>query len=313
MPESAAHWAAVIVNYNAGPLLARCASSVLADSSSGPVELVVVDNGSSDDSLAELAARVPEARVVLARDNLGYARAANFGIAVTAAPLVAVLNPDTEVTSGTARAMRECFQREPSVGAAGPLVVNTDGTVYPSARRLPSTGVAVGHGALRLVWPTNPWTRRYRDLDADPAVARLVDWVSGAAIWLRRSALDDVGGWDERYFMYVEDVDLCDRLRARGWGVVYEPAGRVQHVQGASTSRVPYRMIVEHHRSLFRFAEGRWRGPRRALLPAAAAFLSAQAGVSMGHHALEAVRARRRVGGPSASPAASRGRRAVGE
>ena len=102
--------------------------------------------------------------------------------------------------------------------------------------------------------------------------------MSGASIWLRRRALESVGGWDESYFMYVEEVDLCWRLRRAGWRVVYEPRGVVVHVQGASTARLPVRMIVEHHRSWYRFADRRWTGARRLLLPVAAVFLTLRAG-----------------------------------
>ncbi len=145
---------------------------------------------------------------------------------------------------------------------------------------------AVGHGLLGFVWRTNPFTRRYRQLDADPSRPRDVDWVSGAAVWLRRDALDTVGGWDERYFMYVEDVDLCWQLRRRGWRVGYEPGAVVTHVQGATTAKHPYRMIAEHHRSLYRFASKRWRGVRRLALPLAAAFLAVRAALAMADHAL---------------------------
>ena len=109
----------------------------------------------------------------------------------------------------------------------GPRVLNPDGSVYPSARSDPGLLVALGHAVLGFVWRTNPWTRRYRQLDVDPTQPRAVDWISGAAVWLRREALDDVGGWDERYFMYMEDFDLCLRLRRSGWRVRYDPAGEV--------------------------------------------------------------------------------------
>jgi len=166
------------------------------------------------------------------------------------------------------------------------MIRNTNGTIYPSARSVPRIRDAVGHGLLGLVWPTNPFTRRYRQLDADPARRRDVDWVSGAAVWLRRAALTTVGGWDERYFMYVEDVDLCWQLRGRGWRVGYEPGAVVTHVQGATTAKHPYRMIAEHHRSLYRFASKRWHGARRLALPFAAAFLALRAGLAMADHAL---------------------------
>ena len=283
-----ARWAAVVVNYEAGSLLADCARSLLADDSAGSVELVVVDNGSSDGAVVELTRACPEARVVVSPGNVGYARAANLGIAATRAPVVAVFNPDLTIEPGSAKAMLARFERDARLGACGPRVRNVDGTDYPSARRVPSVLTAILHGLLGLWWRTNPFTARYRELDADPEVSRAVDWVSGAAIWLRRAALDDVGGWDERYFMYVEDLDLCWRLRARGWDVVYEPAAAVTHLQGAVTSRHPYRMMLEHHRSAWRFARRRFTGIRAVVLPFAAVYLAVRATLAMAEHAWRA-------------------------
>jgi N-acetylglucosaminyl-diphospho-decaprenol L-rhamnosyltransferase len=266
------------VNYEAGPLLLEVIQSLLADTSSGSAPaLVVVDNASTDGSLAPLRATWPDVTVIEAGANLGYAGAANLGIAATDTPIVAVCNPDIRVEGGTGAALIGRFERETDLGAVGPTVLEPDGTRYPSARRNPSALVAAGHGALGRVWPTNPFTRRYRELDADPRTARDVDWVSGAAIWLRRDALEAVGGWDPRYFMYVEDVDLCWRLRSSGWRVAYEPGGTVVHVHGVSTARHPYRMIVAHHRSLLRFAARRWQGWRRVFLAPAAVFLGLRA------------------------------------
>jgi N-acetylglucosaminyl-diphospho-decaprenol L-rhamnosyltransferase len=246
-------------------------------------------------------AELPDVRVDVAAENLGYAGAANLGIASTSAPVVAVCNSDLHVAFGTAAAMLRRLDDEPDLAAVGPSIREPDGTRYPSARCVPTVGDAVGHGLLGLVKPDNRFTRRYRELDADPAVPRDVDWVSGAAIWLRRAALDTVGGWDERYFMYVEDVDLCARLRTAGWRIVYEPGGAVTHVHGASTDRHPYRMIAEHHRALLRFAASRWHGAKRALLVPAAGFLGVRAGVAMG------VRAVRPRGGSGRRPGARRG------
>jgi N-acetylglucosaminyl-diphospho-decaprenol L-rhamnosyltransferase len=286
-------WAAVVVNFEPGPLLTECVRSVLADTSAGEVELVVVDNGSHDGSIETLQTAFSEVHVISAPGNVGYARAANLGIAATRAPVVAVLNPDLTMDFGTAKAMRACFDDEPRLGAAGPRIRNVDGSDYPSARKSPSVPVAVGHGLFGLWWPANPFTARYRELDADPAQPRSVDWVSGAAIWLRRSALDVVGGWDERYFMYMEDLDLCRRIRHAGFDVAYEPAGAVTHVQGASTARHPYRMLVQHHRSAWRFARRRLPGPTAVLLPFAGLYLLVRCGLAMAEHAWHAVRADR--------------------
>jgi N-acetylglucosaminyl-diphospho-decaprenol L-rhamnosyltransferase len=285
-PAEPPAWAAVVVTYAAGPRLTACVQSVLADTSAGPVDLVVVDNGSADGSIDALRAAVPGVRVVQAPGNVGYARAANLGAAVTRAPVVAVLNPDTVLEPGAARALVGRLGREPRLGAVGPQLRNPDGTAYPSARTMPSIPVAVGHAILGVWKPENRFTARYRQLDAEPSAPRLVDVVSGAAIWLRRSALDEVGGWDERYFMYLEDTDLCWRLRRAGWDVAYEPSAVVHHEQGAITAQVPYRMLVEHHRSAWLFAQKRCTGVRAALLPFAAVFLAARAVVAVAARAL---------------------------
>ena len=286
-------WAAVVVNFEPGPLLTECVRSVLADTSAGEVELVVVDNRSHDGSIEALQTAFPEVHVISSPGNVGYARAANLGIAATRAPVVAVFNPDLTIEPGTAKAMRACFDDEPRLGAAGPRIRNVDGSDYPSARKSPSIPVAVGHGLFGLWWPANPFTARYRELGADPAQPRSVDWVSGAAIWLRRATLDAVGGWDERYFMYMEDLDLCRRIRGAGFDVAYEPAGGVIHVQGASTSKHPYRMLAQHHRSAWTFARRRLTGAAAVFLPFAALYLLARCGLAMAEHAWHAVRADR--------------------
>lgn len=279
-------WAAIIVNYEAGPLLLACVESILADTSAGPPEVVVVDNGSRDGSVAALHRARPAVRVVAPGGNVGYATAANRGAAVTTAPVVAVCNPDLEVRPGTAAAMLRRLSAEPDLAAVGPALRNPDGSRYPSARSHPGLFDAAGHALLGRVRPRNRFTRSYRQLDLDWTRARDVDWLSGAMVFLRRRAVDSVGGWDERYFMYMEDVDLCWRLRHMGWRIAYEPAGEVVHVQGASTASRPYRMIVEHHRSAYRFARRRWRGARRLLLVPAALFLTGRALVEMAAQSL---------------------------
>ena len=286
MSTPAPAWAAVVVNYEAGPLLLACVESLLADTSAGTPEVVVVDNGSRDGSLDAVRLARPAVRVVEPAANVGYAAAANRGTAVTSAPVVAVCNPDLELRAGTAAALLGRFAAEPDLAAIGPALRNPDASLYPSARAHASSTDALGHALLGRVWPRNRFTRRYRQLDADWTAPRDVDWVSGAAVFLRRAAIDSVGGWDERYFMYMEDVDLCWRLRRLGWRVAYDPGGEAVHFQGASTAGRPYRMIVEHHRSVYRFAARRWRGPRRLWLPALAAFLALRAVVDMGARAL---------------------------
>jgi N-acetylglucosaminyl-diphospho-decaprenol L-rhamnosyltransferase len=287
-------WAAVVVNYESGDALTSCVGSLLADESAGgPPEVVVVDNGSADGSVAALRAAYPAVTVVAPGANLGYARAANLGAAATRAPVVAVVNPDTEVEPGTAGALVARLQADDDLGAVGPKLHNPDGSRYPSARSAPSLADAVGHAVLGGVAPGNRFTRRYRQLDVDPDLARSVEWISGAAVWLRRDALDRIGGWDERFFLFFEDVDLCRRLERDGWRVAYEPTGHVVHEVGGSRAAAPVRSIVEHHRAAYQYADKWWHGPRRLLLPVAAAFLAARGAVLA---LLAGARPRRRIG-----------------
>jgi N-acetylglucosaminyl-diphospho-decaprenol L-rhamnosyltransferase len=277
VPEGAPTWAAVVVNYEPGELLAECVDALRADDSAGPVEIVVVDNGSSDGSVATLRTRHPDVTVMEPHANLGYGRAANLGIAATKAPFVLVCNPDTHVAPGSARAVLDAFALGPDVAVVGPHLLNPDGTTYPSARTAPGTGVAVGHALFGRIAPNNRFTRAYRQTDAATDRPRDVDWVSGAALWFRRNDLDRVGGWDERYFMFLEDVDVCRSITTAGGRVRYEPGASVVHVVGASRSRAPVRSVLDHHRAAYRYVDKWWTGPRRVALPVAAGFLSVRA------------------------------------
>ena len=267
-PPVAPRWAAVVVNYESGPLLLACVRSLLADTSAGTPEIVVVDNGSRDGSVDAVRREFPTTSWWSSRARTSATPPrANRGTAATTAPVVAVCNPDLEVRGRERRRVLARFDAEPDLAAVGPALRNPDGSRYPSARaHVSSSSTRSATRCSDGSGPRNPFTRRYRHLDADWTRARDVDWVSGAVLYLRRAAVDSVGGWDERYFMYMEDVDLCWRLRRLGWRVAYEPGAEAVHVQGASTAGRPYRMIVEHHRSVYRFAARRWHGIRRLLL-----------------------------------------------
>jgi len=273
--------AAVIVNFNARDHLAECVRSVRAD---GIDDVVVVDNASSDGSEERVAASGVDCRFLPTGSNLGFGRAANVGVADTDAGYVLILNPDTIVAPGTVKALAAALDHDPRMAVVGPRLDNPDGSLYPSARQFPRMSDAAGHAFLGVVWRTNPFTRRYRMLDWDHAQAGPVDWVGGACMLVRRSAFEQVGGFDPAYFMYVEDVDLCWRLGQAGWTVGYEPAGRVMHTVGVSSQLTPYRMILAHHRSLLRFANRTTSGPGRALLPAVAAGLGVRTVLAWAQH-----------------------------
>ncbi|HVL98113.1 MAG TPA: glycosyltransferase family 2 protein [Egibacteraceae bacterium] len=252
----------IVVNHNTRDDLLACLRS-LAEADAD--DIVVVDSGSSDASLDAVSAAFPDVRR-LALSNVGFGRAANAGVAVTPAELVIVANADTRFPPGSARTLGEHLAARPDVGAMGPMVRFPDGRLQLSARAFPSIGQAVGHAVLGLWKPDNRWTRAYRLTDWDHRSERDVDWISGCCIALRRAAFDDVGGFDPAYFMFVEDVDLCYRLRERGWRVVFSPVVEVTHAIGGAVSRKRFRMVVEHARSLDRFFSRRYAtGVRRVL------------------------------------------------
>jgi N-acetylglucosaminyl-diphospho-decaprenol L-rhamnosyltransferase len=255
--------AAVVVSYNVRDLLLRCHRSLRED---GVKRIVVVDNASADGTPAALAGE-PDIDLVALERNLGFAGGANHGVARTDTPYLALVNPDEVVEPGCTAVLVEALERDPELAVVGPRITTPDGRVYPSARRFPDLLDAAGHAFLYLVWPNNPFSRRYRMVDWDHASAREVDWVATTHVVVRRTAWDQVGGFDDRYFMYMEDVDLCWRLRRAGWKVGYEPGATVVHEIGRSTDQTPYRMIVAHHRSLWRYAVKTSTGWRRALLP----------------------------------------------
>jgi N-acetylglucosaminyl-diphospho-decaprenol L-rhamnosyltransferase len=279
---------AVVVSFNSADDLPDCLRSLRSE---GVVDVVVVDNASQDGSVETVRQVDPDAKLVQTGANLGFGTAANRGVALTTGDHLLILNPDTVVEPGTVKALSEALDRDPGLAAVGPRLENVDGTLYPSVRRFPDLMVAFGHAFLGLVWPRNPATRRYRMLDWDhdrPSAS--VDWVSGACVLVRRAAFDMVGGFDEAYFMYVEDVDLCWRLGQAGWRIGYEPAGRVVHSLGGSSRLVPYRMIAEHHRSLLRFVSKSSAGGRRAIVPLVAAGLAVRTVAAWAHHALDGPR-----------------------
>lgn len=276
MSERRPDLAVVVVNRNAGAHLDRCLRSVLAAAGGLALEVVVVDNASTDGS-ARAVETHPGVRLIANPDNRGFSAAANQGIRATAAPWVLLLNPDAEVWAGTLAALVERAEDDPRVAVVGPLLRNADGTVYPSGRRIPSLVDAVGHAFLAPLWPRNPFTRRYRMEEWDRTTEREVPWVSGAAMLLRRAAVEEVGLLDEGYFLYFEELDLCTRLRERGWKVLFTPEVEVLHEGGVSTGR-SRRVHLIHSRSAYRyFAKHRARGWRRALLPLARVALRARA------------------------------------
>ncbi|HEX6262939.1 MAG TPA: glycosyltransferase family 2 protein [Actinomycetota bacterium] len=270
--------AVVVVNFNAGEHLRSCVASVYAAAGDLDLDVVIVDNASRDGSAGAAAAAHPSIRVINNRVNRGFAAAANRGFAETQAPFIFLLNPDAVISGGRLDAFVKVAKERPRVGALGCLVRNPDGSLQPSARKVPGIGEGLAHAFLGRVAPDNRWSRSYTMADWDRASEREVEWVSGSAMLVRREAVDAVGGFDEGYFMYVEDVDLCTRLRKRGWSALFTPELEVTHEVGVSTRSHPRRMAYEHSRSIYRyFSTHVATGPGTVLRPLARATLWARA------------------------------------
>jgi N-acetylglucosaminyl-diphospho-decaprenol L-rhamnosyltransferase len=274
---------AVVVNYNAREYLVPCVRSLRE---AGVGEIIVADNDSRDDSADALAAAEPDAKFVPTGGNFGFGGGANRGAAMAGGEYLLICNPDITVAPDAVDALVAFMEKDGFLAVVGPKILNPDGSVYPTPRVFPRLRDATGHAFLGMIVPRNRFTRRYRMLDLDRDVSSThVDWVSGSCFLARRAAWDALGGFDEGYFMYAEDTDLCWRAHEAGWKVGFEPAARVVHVQGASTSKTPYRMIRAHHRSLLRFSSRTATGPKRALLPLVAVALGLRMLIALGHRA----------------------------
>jgi N-acetylglucosaminyl-diphospho-decaprenol L-rhamnosyltransferase len=277
VPESLA---AVVVDHDAGPLLEECVRSLLGDGASC---VVVVENGapaSAERALAPVVTGRDLGEVVVVRPqrNIGYGAGVNRGLAVLAGQTpppdyVLVSNSDLRVHPGALNALRSVLHERPAWALVGPRIYTEEGEVYPSVRQFPSFVDAAGHALLAPFNPDNRFTRRYNPGSPDGEGVAGAGWISGSCFLARRSALEELGGFDESYFMYAEDMDLCWRAHRAGWGVGFAGAAAVTHIQGVSTARHPYRMMLAHHRSAFRFTVRTTSGWRRAALPLAALVL----------------------------------------
>ncbi len=262
----------VIVTYQSEAWIGRCLDSLQDDHITKTIgAVIVVDNGSTDRTENMVRARHADGvRWLSLGSNRGFGAAANRGIAATISEFVVLLNPDLIVAPGAIATLRVALDADSGLALVGPRVCDLDGTPYPSARSFPDLLDAAGHGFVGLVWKDNPWSRRY-------LAPHRVDWISGTAMMLRRTAFESVGGFDEAYFMYVEDVDLSFRLAQTGWRVGLVADATVRHAIGGSSQTAPYRMIVAHHRSLWRFAGRSTLGVKRLLLPLVGVALVARA------------------------------------
>ena len=244
----------IVVNYNAGQWLRRCIDSLL--NCPLEIEIIVVDNASSDGSLDGLS-DLPGGQTIRNTDNLGFAVACNQGLRMATAPFLLFLNPDCYFEPGTLSRLLEVLYEDPRVGMAGGLLTNLDGTEQPGGRRAiptPWRSLVRVSGLSRF---SDRWPRLFFDflLHKQPLPDKPieVEAISGACMLVRREAVAQVGEWDEGYFLHCEDLDWCMRFRRQEWKILFVPSAKVFHVRGVCGNSRPIFVEWHKHKGMMRF------------------------------------------------------------
>lgn len=245
---------ALIVSYNVKGLLLKCLEALYAHADV-PIEAVVVDNASTDGSAAAVATEFPDAVVLAQSRNLGFGRANNVGLERCQGRFVLLLNPDVTVNPQAIGRMADLLITRPDAAAVGPRLVFPDGRLDPDARRsfpLPSTLFYKTVGLSRL-FPHSRVFGRHNMGHVPETDVHEMDAGSAACLMVRMTALDRVGFFDPRYFMFGEDLDLCYRLKLSGWKIFYLPSASAIHHKGSATSQARSKMLYERHRAMWSY------------------------------------------------------------
>jgi GT2 family glycosyltransferase len=246
----------VVVTHEAAESIGSCLDSIYASwPSSLAVEVVVVDNASRDGSANLVAARFPNVRVIRSPRRRGFSANVNDGARTSTARHLLILNPDARLVPGTLEAMVDHLDANPRVGAVGPRLFHQDGRPQSSARRFPNLwATLVRRTPLRNLWPNSRLEHRHLMRDVDLRGVETVDWLLGAVLAVRGTAFRQLGGFDENYRLYCEDIDLCWRLRQAGWSVDLMADVSAEHDLGELTrKRFFVRATLWHFRSMLRF------------------------------------------------------------
>lgn len=273
----------VVVNYNVRDFLENALESVERAASDIEAEVIVVDNDSADGSVEMVRQRFPGVRVIANRENVGFSAANNQALKIARGRAILLLNPDTIVQEDTLRVMLRFMADHPEAGAVGCMILNPDGTFAPESRRaFPTPAVALSRilGLSRL-FPRSRLFGRYNMTYLPPDVATEVDALSGSCMLIRRAALVGTSGesidegappsllFDEGFFMYGEDLDLCYRIQLSGWKLFYTPATQIIHYKGESTKKGDLRYVKLFYGAMLRFTEKHFSGQYSSLFRAA--------------------------------------------
>lgn len=245
----------IIVNYNTRQLTLDCLASVYASHTSYQYEIIVIDNASHDGSVEAIRTAYPQVRIIANRDNTGFAVANNQGMKVARGRYILLLNSDTVVQPDTLEIMIGFMDRRPEMGASGCKVILPDGSLDKACKRgfpTPSASFYYAFGLSRL-FPDRPKFNQYQLGHLSPDDEYPIDCLVGAFMLVRREVVEQVGGLDETFFMYGEDVDWCYRIKEAGWDIYYYPRTYIVHYKGASARRKPMKIVYEFHRAMWVF------------------------------------------------------------
>lgn len=244
----------IIVSWNVADLLRDCLHSVYGAPWAGRTfEVIVVDSASADDTVAMLGREFPQVISVPQAENLGYTRCNNLGLALAKGRHLLLLNPDTLVLGDALAQLSAYLDAHPSVGLVGPHTLNDDRTTQSTRRRLPSRALAF----LESTWlePLAPkaWLSAYRVEERPDRDTFEVDWMQGSCLMARREVYERIGGLDEGYVMFYEEMDWCRRAKLNGWGVVYVGTAQIVHLGGKSTNQASARKHIYYNESKLRY------------------------------------------------------------
>ena len=225
----------IIVSYNSLNYLRDCLDSINNNKPSASFEITVVDNASSDGTVKAMRKDYPYLKLIENARNKGFAAANNIAIKSSSSEYILLINSDCRVYTNSIDKLLEFADANDDAGITGPRIINNDGSLQFSCRKFPSFFDAGMHSLLTNIAPDNPFSRRYKLTDINRDEISKVDWVSGSCMLIRRAALNDTGLMDEKYFMYVEDTDLCYQMWKKGWKVYYFPESEILHHIGGST------------------------------------------------------------------------------
>ncbi|MGF7049220.1 GT2 family glycosyltransferase [Paenibacillus sp. DS2015] len=251
----------LIVNYNTCKLTLDCLQSVFASNTGYTFEVIVVDNHSIDSSIDRISEEFPQVTLIANQDNTGFAKANNQGMAIAKGRYTLLLNSDTIVQGDTLQTMISFMDENPTVGASGCKVILPDGSLDKACKRgfpTPSASFYYAFGFSKF-FPDRPKFNQYQLGHLDPDEEYPVDCLVGAFMMVRRDTIAQVGGLDETFFMYGEDIDWCYRMKQAGWGIHYYPRTFIIHYKGGSARRRPTRIIYEFHRAMAVFHRKHYR------------------------------------------------------